>query len=318
MAAGKKIGKKSQASNDFLEPLTPTGVAASNVGTGRGFNDGAASVSFSLPALSPNATSFTVTATFVSTGSGGDGTTGTTVTATGASSPIVIGGLKSGASYTFRVTATNAAGTSAASAATSGVTITTIPAQPAAPTVTTQVNQDNVSWSIPLNGGSAITSYTWASSDGKGATIAGTSTPVAQEGGTSQTYTVVANNANGASATSPASINITTTPPFFPPYFVPPFFPPYFVPPYFVPPFFPPYFVPPFFPPYFVPPYFVPPFFPPYFVPPFFPPYFVPPYFVPPFFPPFFPPSFGGNCNFTCPSGCTACGCFCNRGTCVC
>jgi hypothetical protein len=295
MAVNKNIGGRSAASNDFLEPLTPTGVSASNVGSGRGFNNGAASVSFSLPALSPAATSFTVTATFVSTGSGGDGSTGTTVTQSGASSPIVIGGLKSGASYTFSVTASNAAGTSAASAATSAVTITTVPATPAAPTVTTQVNQDNVSWSTPLNGGSAITSYTWASSDGKGGTIGGTSTPVAQEGSTSQSYTVIANNANGASATSAASITITTTPPFFPPYFVPPFFPPYFVPPYFVPPFFPPYFVPPFFPPY-----------------------FVPPYFVPPFFPPFFPPSFGGNCNYTCPSGCTACGCFCNRGTCVC
>ena len=69
MAAGKKIGRKAQASNDFLEPLAPTGVSASNVGTGRGFNDGAANVSFSLPALSPNATSYTVTDTFVSTGS---------------------------------------------------------------------------------------------------------------------------------------------------------------------------------------------------------------------------------------------------------
>ena len=48
MASGKRIGKKSQASNDFLEPLAPTGVSATNIGTGRAFNDGAASVSFSL------------------------------------------------------------------------------------------------------------------------------------------------------------------------------------------------------------------------------------------------------------------------------
>ena len=38
MAAGKKIGKKSQASNDFLEPLAPTGVTGTNVGTNRAFN----------------------------------------------------------------------------------------------------------------------------------------------------------------------------------------------------------------------------------------------------------------------------------------
>ena len=59
---GKRVGKKSQASNDFLEPLAPTSVSASNVGTGRAYNNGAAVVSFSLPALSPAATSFTVTA----------------------------------------------------------------------------------------------------------------------------------------------------------------------------------------------------------------------------------------------------------------
>ena len=57
MAAGKKIGKKSQASNDFLEPLAPILGGATNVGTDRPFNNGAVSVTFSLPALSPAATS---------------------------------------------------------------------------------------------------------------------------------------------------------------------------------------------------------------------------------------------------------------------
>ena len=134
MAAGKKSGRKSQASNDFLEPLKPVIGSATNIGTGRAFNDGAATVTFSLPALSPAATSFTVTA---STGQ----------TASGASSPITVGGLPSSTSVTFTVTATNAAGTSAASDPTSAITITTVPAQPAAPTATTQVDQDNVSCS---------------------------------------------------------------------------------------------------------------------------------------------------------------------------
>ena len=174
MASGKRIGKKSQASNDFLEPLAPTGVSATNVGTSRPFNNGSATVSFSLPALSPNATSFTVTA---STGQ----------TATGASSPLTVTGIASTATPTFTVTATNAAGTSAASSASAAITITTVPATPSAPTATTQVNQDNVSWSAPANGGSAITNYTWASSDGKGATLNATSTTVVQEGDTAQT-----------------------------------------------------------------------------------------------------------------------------------
>ena len=104
MAAGKKSGRKSQASNDFLEPLAPTGVSATNVGTGRAYDNGAATISFSLPALSPAATSYTVTA---STGQ----------TATGSSSPITVTGIASNATPTFTVTATNAAGTSQASSA---------------------------------------------------------------------------------------------------------------------------------------------------------------------------------------------------------
>jgi hypothetical protein len=218
MAAGKRIGKKSQASNDFLEPLAPTSVVGTNVGTNRPFNDGAVSVAFSLPALSPTATSFTVTA---STGQ----------TATGASSPIIVTGIASNAAPTFTVRASNAAGTSAASAASSAVTVTTVPATPAAPTVssptpsaavnTAGTTTDNVSWLAPANGGSAIIDYTWASSDGKGATQAGTSVSVNQEGGTSQTYTVRARNANGLSAISPASVSVTTfsfTPYSFTPY----------------------------------------------------------------------------------------------------
>ncbi len=142
MAAGKKTGRKSQASNDFLEPLTPTITGATDVGTGRAFNDGAVDVSFTLPALSPAATSFTVTSS-----PGG-------FTGTGASSPVRVTGLASNASYTFTMTATNAAGTSAASSASSSVTATTVPATPSAPTATAGVDQDTVSWTAPANGGS--------------------------------------------------------------------------------------------------------------------------------------------------------------------
>lgn len=223
MAAGKKAGRKSQASNDFLEPSAPIINSATNIGTSRAFNNGAVTIAFSLPALSPAATSFTVTA---STGQ----------TATGASSPIVVPGIASSATPTFTVTATNAAGTSAASAASSAVTITTVPATPSAPTATAEVNQDRVSWTAPVNGGSAIIDYFVSSSDGKSATVTGTSHVFAQEANTAQTYTVRARNANGNSNASVQSNNVTTLSPFFPffpffPYF--PFFPsfgPYFPP----------------------------------------------------------------------------------------
>jgi hypothetical protein len=67
----KKTGKRSAASNDFLEPLNVTGLTASNVGTSRPYlatanttstasaagTGAAASLAWTLPALSPAATS---------------------------------------------------------------------------------------------------------------------------------------------------------------------------------------------------------------------------------------------------------------------
>ena len=215
MAAGKKAGRKSQASNDFLEPLAPTGVTGTNVGTGRAFNNGAVSVAFSLPALSPAATSYTVTA---STGQ----------TATGSSSPIVVQGIASAATPTFTVTATNAAGTSTASSASAAVTVTTVPATPGAPSASSpSAGNDSVSWTAPATGGSAITNYFWSSSDGKSGNTASTSVTVAQEQGTAQTYTVRADNANGSSTTSSASPSVTTVYSFTPYSFTPYSFTPY-------------------------------------------------------------------------------------------
>lgn len=265
--AKKEIGGRSSQQNDFLEPSKPTINSAVNVGTSRVFDDGAITVTFSLPVNSPPATSYTVTAT-----ASGQ----TTRTATGSSSPLTVVGLKSAISYSVTVVASNAAGSSAASDAASA-TVTTVPAKPSAPTVTTQVNQDNVSWSAPATGGVAISNYQWESNDAKGNTTTATSVAVAQEGGTAQAYRVRAYNTNGWGEWSDWSGTITTTPPFFP--YFPPYFPPFF-------PFFPffPYF-PPYFPPFF--PYF--PFFP-FF--PYFPPRF--PYFPPRF--PYFPPYFRAGC----------------------
>jgi hypothetical protein len=218
MAQNKRAGRKSLAQNDFIPPTTPTDVVATNVGTNRAFNDGQASVSFS----GTGGTSYTVTA---STGQ----------TATGSSSPILVSGLASASNVTFTVTGTNAIGTSSASSPSSSILITTVPATPSAPTASAGVNQDTVSWTAPNNGGSTITQYNWVSSDGKSGNTTGTSVTVSQEGGTAQTYTVSATNANGTGGTSAASNSVTTQSPFFP-FF--PFFPgfgPYF--PYF--PFFP-------------------------------------------------------------------------------
>jgi hypothetical protein len=161
--AKKEAGVKSSQQNDFIPPLAPSIISATNVGTNRAFNNGAATVTFSMPANSPEATSFTVTATAAGQ---------TTRTATGSSSPIVIQSLSSATSYTISVAAINQFGTSPDSETTT-VAVTTVPATPAAPTATPQVNADSVSWTAPATGGSAITIYYWESNDGKSGTTAG-------------------------------------------------------------------------------------------------------------------------------------------------
>ena len=207
MAIGKRSGRKSQGSNDFLMPKTPTIGTATNVGTGRAYNNGAATVTFTAdPAYA--ADSFTVTSTPSS------------YTGTGASSPITVTGLQSDTSYTFTVTATNTYGTSDASAASNSITATTVPATPSAPTASSpNADADEVSWSAPANGGSVITNYHWQSNEDpvkEGDTATTASVTVVQEAGTLQRYKVYATNDNGNSDYSALSNEITTTFSFVP------------------------------------------------------------------------------------------------------
>ncbi len=198
MANSKRAGTKSVAQNDFLGPHSPTGVSATDVGTNRAFNNGAATVSFTAASTGPTATSFLVTA---STGP----------TATGSSSPITVTGLSVGTT-TFVVKAINSAGESANSSASSAISITTVPDKPTSVSASSPGNNyDTVSWSAPTNnGGKAITNYYVTSSDGKTTNTTGTSVNISQEGGTSQTYTVFADNGNGRSEASTASASVTT------------------------------------------------------------------------------------------------------------
>jgi hypothetical protein len=203
MAANKRVGKKSLAQNDFLAPSAPINVSATDVGTSRPFNNGAAIVTFSLPAGSQAATSYTVTS---STGQSNSGS----------SSPITVSGIPVNSSVTFIVTATNASGTSQQSSPSAAIAITTVPNKPLAPTVSSpSAGSDSVSWSAPSNGGKAITGYYWTSSDGKSGNTSITSVSVSQEQGTSQTYNVRATNANGNSETSNNSASVTTAFAFF-------------------------------------------------------------------------------------------------------
>ena len=96
----------SQHSARRVVPDAPLIGTATNVGSGRAFNNGRADVTFSAPAYDGGLpiTSYIVTA--VEDGS---------KTGSGSSSPISVTGLASGSNYTFRVQAVNAIGPGASS-----------------------------------------------------------------------------------------------------------------------------------------------------------------------------------------------------------
>ena len=178
-------------------PGIPTGVTATDVGTSRAYNNGAASVAFTSGA-GATATSFTVTSS-----PGG-------YTASGASSPITVTGLQSSVGYTYTVTATNAAGTSDPSTASASVTATTVPQAPTIGTATAGNASATVAYTAGATGGKTVTAYTATSSPGS---FTGTgASPITVSGltnGTGYTFTVTATNANGTSTASAASNSVT-------------------------------------------------------------------------------------------------------------
>ena len=205
MAVNKRAGKHSAQQNDFLAPYAPTIGTATNVGVGRAYNDGSATVTFTPNTINA-ADSYTVTSY-----PGG-------YNASGTSSPITVTGLQSGVSYTFKATATNSYGTSDPSADSNTITATTVPAAPTGVSAASpNAGSDDISWTAPANGGVAISNYHWESDDGKSGDTASTSvTGIGQEQGTAQSYRVYATNSNGNSAWSAYSNQVTTTFSFVP------------------------------------------------------------------------------------------------------
>ena len=129
----------------------------------------------------------------------------------GPASPILVTGLSNGVSYTFTVTATNAAGTGPASTPSNSVIPATVPSTMAAPVATPGNAQAVVSFSTPSNGGKPITSYRVTASPG-GASVVGSASPLTISGltnGTPYTFTVFATNAVGNGTPSPSSASVT-------------------------------------------------------------------------------------------------------------
>jgi len=190
-----------------VAPLAVTGLTATDVGTNMAYNNGAASLSWTLPSNSNPATLYTITSTPATT------------TQTTASTSYIFTGLASNTAYTFTVVPSNTHG-SGPSTTSSSITATTVPQTPqsvSAADVGTNVAwgnaQANISFTAPATGGKAITSYT--ATNGTNSNT-GTSSPinvVGMQGGTAYSFTMTATNANGTSAASnTASVTPTTVP----------------------------------------------------------------------------------------------------------
>lgn len=197
-AAG--TGNASTAANATATtvPQAPV-VTAANVGTGRAYNNGAATITATGGATGGKAIS-----SYTATSSPGS------FTAT-SGSPLTVTGLQSATAYTFSVTATNANGTSTATTS-SSITATTVPQ---APTIGTASDGGTgttatVTYTAGATGGAAVSVFTATSSPGS---LTGTgASPITVSGlttGTAYTFTVTATNANGTSTASSASNSVT-------------------------------------------------------------------------------------------------------------
>jgi hypothetical protein len=174
----------------ITKPGIPSSISAVDVGTGRAYNDGAATVSFTPSLLGDPATSYTVTST-----PGG-------YTATGTSSPIIVSGLQSNTSYIFKVYATNSSGNSSESIGSSSITATTVPEAVTISSVDSKYERLTVNYTANGTGGKAVTSY--AATRTGPVTISGAS-PIeftGLTGGTSYTISMTATNDNGTSIAS--------------------------------------------------------------------------------------------------------------------
>jgi len=196
-------GLNSVSSNTITTDATAPDAPA--IGTATKTGSTTATVSFTEPA---NNGGVAVSSYTVTSNPGG-------ITATGSGSPISVTGLTPATAYTFTVTATNTAGTSAPSSASNQITSNA--AVPGAPTIGTAIKISStsaqVAYTAPANnGGASISSYTVTSTPGN-IVATGSTSPITIPGltpATSYTFKVLATNFVGDGPESSASNSITT------------------------------------------------------------------------------------------------------------
>jgi hypothetical protein len=190
------------------KPNQITTLTATDVGSGRAYNNGRIDLSWTAP----SSNGAPITGYFIQRST--DGTTySTLVSNTGSSSTTYSDtSLSSAQIYYYKVSAINAVGTADASAA-SSATATTVPQAPTIGTAAAGSSSTSatVTFTAGATGGQTITSFTATSNPGS-ITGSGASSPVTINGltvNTAYTFTVTATNSNGTSAASSASNSAT-------------------------------------------------------------------------------------------------------------
>ncbi len=139
--------------------------------------------------------------------------------ANSAATTATVTGLTVGQNYSFRVTAINSIGQGSSSSATSSIAAATVPTTiAAAPTLAASPGQVALSWLVPNNGGSSLTSAEIQYSINGGASwltfsgavdLSGTAQIVGLTGGQAYVFRARTSNFFGASAWSAASSSVT-------------------------------------------------------------------------------------------------------------
>ncbi len=201
-------GPTSGASN-AVTPVAATSVPTAPRNVSVNASDSQILVSFAAPLSDGGSAINGYTAGCTSSNGGSQGL------GSGGGSPITVGGLDDGKSYTCTVVATNGVGNGATSTPSASVIPKGVPAAPAKPTVVGSDSSISVTFVAPFNGGTPITSYTatCTSFDSGVSTSrsAATVTPIVIPGlnnGVTYGCSVTARNAVGASDSSPSSDSV--------------------------------------------------------------------------------------------------------------